>query len=334
MQSEIKRNHMADIVKGICSIFVVTTHFAWSDAERRFFLFPFWIDMAVPAFMIISGYANAVSFEKKRTDSLRKAYAPQNIADKFIRYTRPFAAVYCLEALLMIAKYGAGLESGWLTGWISGGFGPGSYYFPILVQLIFLFPLIYFLIRRYGHFGLLLCGVMNGCYEVWQYGLNMKESWYRLLVFRYLLLIAFGCYLYLGGKKRNPVIAFGGCAGCIFIILVKYAGYSPEILRYWSGTSFLAAMYIMPLMGKLLVSPVCASLRCGSLERLGRASYHIFLVQMMYYCFLSEPIYRIIKIRAAALVVDVCLCLFGGYLFYLAEGRFTANIKTQIRKYT
>lgn len=73
-QDGIKRNHAADILKGICIVCIVITHFSWSDTERRMFLFPFWIDMAVPVFMVISGYTHSISFEKRHIGEITQAY--------------------------------------------------------------------------------------------------------------------------------------------------------------------------------------------------------------------------------------------------------------------
>ena len=58
----MKRNQFIDVLKGICIIFVIITHYNWSNAARLKYFFPFWIDMAVPIFMIISGYENANCF--------------------------------------------------------------------------------------------------------------------------------------------------------------------------------------------------------------------------------------------------------------------------------
>ena len=91
---EIKsRNHFIDILKGICIIFVVITHFDFKGNELRMF-FPFWIDMAVPIFMIVSGYVYACSFTKKNIENLSEAYKLKNIVNKIIRYSIPFLIAF------------------------------------------------------------------------------------------------------------------------------------------------------------------------------------------------------------------------------------------------
>lgn len=56
-----------DILKIICMCFIVITHFNWNEKQEQVLLFPFWIDMAVPILMIITGYNYYNSFNKHGT---------------------------------------------------------------------------------------------------------------------------------------------------------------------------------------------------------------------------------------------------------------------------
>ena len=62
--TENHNNSFVDVLKGICIIMVVVTHFSWEEHERLYYLFPFWIDMAVPIFMLISGYVYTISYKR------------------------------------------------------------------------------------------------------------------------------------------------------------------------------------------------------------------------------------------------------------------------------
>ena len=70
----LNRNHFIDVLKGICIIFVIFTHASWTDEQRLKFLFPFWIAMAVPFFMLVSGYVYTKSFQKNSVETLDSAY--------------------------------------------------------------------------------------------------------------------------------------------------------------------------------------------------------------------------------------------------------------------
>lgn len=337
MSNVVLRNRRVDLLKGICIIFVIVTHFAWEAAERKVYLFPFWIDMAVPVFMIISGYINASSFERRKISSLKEAYSWESILKKFIRYTLPFAIIYLIEVVFLFGEHvisGNALGHGWVILWVIGGYGPGGYYYPIMIQFIFLFPIIYFIVHKYGFAGVLICGGINGIYEVLKCCIGMSEDVYRVLVFRYILLVAFGCYFWL--KKRNTKYDFAlwlaGGLGIGFIIFVDYIGYVPKLLYYWTGTSFLASLYIVPLVGKFLSNSRFVSLHCEAVEQLGKASYHIFLVQMVYWYFLAGIVGRVINWRFVPLIVGVVFCIAAGWLFYKAESRLSARIIGYINK--
>ena len=62
------RLNYLDFYKGICIIFIIITHYSWNDNERLHYLFPFWIDMAVPVFMVITGYVTSLSFQNRGTE--------------------------------------------------------------------------------------------------------------------------------------------------------------------------------------------------------------------------------------------------------------------------
>ena len=64
------RNRTLDILKGLAVVIVLITHYAWTREQRLIPIFPYLIDMAVPVFMIISGYVGALSFHRHGIDSL------------------------------------------------------------------------------------------------------------------------------------------------------------------------------------------------------------------------------------------------------------------------
>ena len=334
--SEKKRSYVADILKGICIILVVINHFHWQNDEGLLPIFPYLIGMAVPIFMILSGYVYSIAYESRAITSIRQVYSIDYIIDKLARYTIPFVIVYIME---LIAFYRLGNQYGMgeiIWTFMNGGFGFGSYYFPIMIQFIFVFPFIYFLIKRFEFSGLLLCGLFNALFEILQRAYFVSEMQYRLLIFRYLLLIAFGCYLYLRTKPLKRVVGIVSmlCGG-LFLWAVCYGGYVPPIINHWTRTSFVAALYIMPIIGLVLGSEKCSRMRCKPLEYLGKASYHIFLMQMFFYQFLAYPI----EVRLAdvssyiRLLISIVVCICCGILFYVIETRITRILLSAIHHF-
>ena len=101
-----KRNNYLDIVKGIAILFIIITHFSWSDQERMKYFFPFWIDMAVPMFMIVSGYVYSVSFQGKGSN-FKIYYQANEIFKKLIRYILPFTSILIIDTLVEFILHGS-----------------------------------------------------------------------------------------------------------------------------------------------------------------------------------------------------------------------------------
>lgn len=170
-----RRYHSIDFAKGICILMIIVTHYAWEEPERLRYFFPFWIDMAVPIFMIISGFVYAKSFEKHHIENIGVAYSVRICLSKIIRYTVPFVIAFAIEEIAFnsIGTVDHGiLQLGSI--FLCGGIGPGSYYYPIMIQFIFYFPIIYFIIRKYDYKGVFICALINVIYEVLKSVYGMK----------------------------------------------------------------------------------------------------------------------------------------------------------------
>lgn len=332
----MKRNHMIDILKGVCIIFIILDHYTgWGETMRLQLLFPYWITMAVPVLMILSGYVYSLSYERHNILTLKDAYRPKFIIEKFIRYTIPFLIAYLLEFAISAFDNGIWvILSTWIKGLFTGGWGPGSYYYPIMVQFIFVFPVIYFIIKKYDFAGLVLCGILNALYEWMQYVYELSYVTYRLLLLRYILLIAFGCYICIGKtmpkKWLSWICTFVGTG---FIWLYNYQGYEPTILIHWTETCFIAALFIMPLTKFLLTSKKMKHITCKPLEFLGKASFNIFLVQMVYFNYVAKFVYKFSQSALILNIINLSICILAGIVFYHIESRITKKLLDYIRNW-
>ena len=330
LQSDLNgRYRSVDFVKGICIVFILITHYMWSDSERLKLLFPFYIDMAVPIFMIISGYVHAKSFTKKNIATIGEAYTLKNTIGKIIRYTVPFVLAFVFEE---VAYSAIGVVSHkpfqMLLIFLGGGFGPGSYYFPIMIQFVFWFPIIFFIIKKYDFTGLIICGAINVTYEILKLAYGMNEGCYRVLIFRYTLLIAYGIYLTKGNSRRKRISIICEVIGITYIVLVNYFGIKPVITEFWSGTSVIACLYIIPISSFLIFNKAHSRL----VEFIGKASYDIYLVQMVYYVG-AGAMYKVVGNRVLQLLINILVCLVAGMVFYIIESSITKALNTKVSKY-
>jgi len=321
-----RRYSSIDLIKGICILLVIFTHYTWDNYEQLRFLFPFWVDMAVPVFMIISGYVYAKSYLKHDV-SIEDAYSMRFVSDKIIRYTIPYLIAFSIEEIafgLLGTVEISLIQIGY--SFLSGGIGPGSYYYPVMMQFIFWFPVIYFIIKKYKSYGFLICGFINFIYELLKWAYGMNEGCYRLLLFRYTLVIAFGCYMAIEANSiKKSFLYFGMMIGIVYIILFRYIGLTPLITTYWTGTSFFACLYILPITLMMMSSGI----HFKPLELLGRASYNIFLTQMVYFKCTKFVgfVYEIIPDRPFRVLFNFIICSVVGVIFYYIEYPITKKAK-------
>lgn len=320
----MKRNNFLDVLKGICILLVILTHFDWVEPQRLKYLFPFWMNPAVPVFMIISGYVFSESFKRKNVSTLKEAYNLKGILDKVIRYTMPLILIYAVELFvkLVILKQQIPVME-LVTQFFFGGYGPGSYYYPYMIEFIFVFPLIFFAIKKWDFKGLVLCAGADFLYEALKVPTGMTGAVFRLIVLRYIFAIAFGCYISLGKmqfKKWMGVASF--LFGAAFIYIVCYTDYKPVIFYRWSRTSMLAVFYIAPIAYLLITR---CKWECKPLVLMGKASYNIFFVQMAVFHIVTAVNGGIPGTFVPMLLTYVC-CIVLGILFYKVETPITKRV--------
>lgn len=167
----MKRNRTIDFLKGLCVVLIITNHNAWTESERLRFLFPFWVDMAVPTLMILSGFLAAESFKRNGINSFSEAYNKDFLIRKILRLLVPFTIVFAVEVVLrsIIAPKSPLF---FLLSFFAGGGGSGCYYTPIMTQFIFVFPIIFFSLKDI---------VLRGCCGASLQMLYMKLSRHHMV---------------------------------------------------------------------------------------------------------------------------------------------------------
>lgn len=287
--------------------------------------------------MVISGYVYYLSFQKNRIEHFESAYTFAFLLPKIIRYTVPFAMAMGIEFLFLVMMHKLNLS--FFGGVIRGGNGPGSYYFPIMIQFLFLYPVIYFAIEKNGIKGFLVCLAVNALYEFFQRIYWVDAELYRVLVLRYISVIAFGSLLASEHKGEiktvHKIIAF--FIGVVFIFIEAYTSYSPKIIIHWTGTCFLATLYILPICCFLFEK--CRNVRIAPLELAGKASFNIFLTQMLFFVYagqISRKVFANVQnqyvLTALQNLFNILVCVIFGILFYKMEKRLTSKILKLFKK--
>ncbi len=335
---EVKRNRSLDILKGILSIFIISLHHPFVDKYSGMLHYPWWIYMTVPAFFFISGYVSSLSSEKKGYNKIEDMYRVKDLLCRCLRFVIPFTIFFVFEQIVFrifgiykvgIVKYGL-LALGF--DWLNGGIGPGSYYFTIMIQYVFVFPLIFLCVKKKGFKGVLIVFAANFLFEVLKQSYSMNDVEYRLMVFRYIFAAAVGSYAFLGDPSKEkksikyPLLLTSFAVGGFFIYLFSYTSYKPKLITFWSGTSFLTVLFIVPF---LLFFVRKVNIHFFPLEIIGKATFNIYLVQMVYYVFYD--FFQKGRDDLSGYLISLAVCIGGGVLFWLGESKFTGWIIKKIK---
>ena len=313
-----------NILKAVAIIFVIITHNNYSTNAKDNIFFAYFISMAVPLFMLITGFNYSLSFSKIK-DCIFKGYI-KSILRKFIRLTIPFLIIFFIEWGFNIWNI---RNNHFATVLINGGTGPGSYYYPVMVQMMLLFPFMYLLIRKYKEKGIIIIFIVQLLFELICYFTNINVEVYRILCFRYIFLVSLGCYLTLKVDKITPnTLLLMEIIGINFISILICGNskqtYAPFTL--WSRTSMLTAFYIFPIFAYIYYNYNLniPNRFLNIISEIGRASWHIFLIQMLYFCIIPGSFKYPLKIMLPiSLLVNTVL----GWVFYKIEKQIQSKIK-------
>lgn len=325
-----KRIYVIDYLKAICIMMVIFTHYSWADKKTPFFTLV--IAMAVPIFMVLSGFNFSMSYDRKINSTLKEMYAPRLFFSRLRRFLFPFIVIFIAEIILhpiILNKHYSLRRMPFL--FLRGGIGPGSYYTPTVLLMIIVFPLIYLCIRRLSGWGVAIMTMSHLLYEVLVVVLGMEKSTYRLVFFRYLVFVALGCYFYFHSKdrKRYPLTPLALCLMFLVGITYNITHYQFHvrlpIFIYWPKTAMPMAFYIFPIicvLVKKLGTKKLPEILHNFMSGIGRASYHIFLVQMVYFRLFDQLVlpgaHMVFRIAA-----NFIICLSAGYGYFLLEGKLS-----------
>lgn len=315
-------------MKAICIVFVICNHSGLFDKTKPIFLLS--IDKAVPIFVLLSGYVLAIG---AGSGAVRESYRGGRLWRKFVRYTIPALTAFLLWLILKYIHGDALSLFEIIKSFCLGRYGPGSYYYPLMLQFVLLSPVVLWAVDRLGFHGVVFAGLCNFYFDICSGTYLLPAALYRVLIFRYLLAIALGIYL---GRNRdteieNRNIVLMLAVGIGYILLPSIWGYAYKIYTFdpWRRTSMISLLYVFPIVYMLLrhgerhVSKTAAG---KTAELAGRASYHILYTQMIYYVVrptFDERIFDVARLgNAGELIFNITVSLTAGILFWYLDERY------------
>lgn len=328
------RIFVLDALKAFAAIMVIVTHFQWESREN--FLFYYVINMAVPIFMIISGYNFSASYERMKSKNMRAWI--EKFIKQIICFTVPYMMVWTvrmIEKIVWLKKAYTPLEI--VEQFIIGGDGPGSYYYPLLIQMIFVVPIINYIVKNVGGgVGYIFMG--NILLEILVVRTPISSQIYRLLLIRYLFILALGCWMFYNRYEKGYKLIIENIIfviiGSFYLWLLITRKYTPKLFFDWKNRSLFCGLYIYPII--CYIFRRCNEYKLKSkigklISDIGKASYCIFLMQMLYYVSGADTVVGTFLDTAPHLIFNIFICLICGLGLDLLCKRFINIIYELLR---
>lgn len=328
--AEQNRTILIDILKAFAICFVIMNHSGLFDRKNDP-IFLIFIDKAVPIFMILSGYLLALTCEKK---SAAELFNLEDLKRKFLRLTIPTLISYIISLSIKVYSNDKIQLIQIVKDFILGKYGLGSYYYGLMVQFLIVGPAILLLIRKYNTHGLVFCGLFNFVYDACCSFHGLNVSYYRVIIFRYVLYIALGIFLFLlirdNKKIQLKTIIEMISAGMIYVFLPSKWDYTYRIFTYdpWQRTSMISALYVFPIIYLLFVNykDVTADTKIKRfISKIGQASYHIMYTQMIFYLIrpgFNNHVFDLSRLNMVLqLAINLTFSVASGLLFYYMDNK-------------
>lgn len=293
---------------------------------------------AVAIFMLVTGYLLTGSL-KKRQKPFKEWYTGQNITVRIMRFYLPLIPIFIIGLLYKIFvidyEYTV-LEV--IVRFFLGGFKPGSYYVTILAEIVLIFPIIFYVIKRFKSRGLFAIFALHLIYDFLCTFLGMNDVLYKFLVFRFISHIALGVYGnitdFKEDKKINTVLF---TVGLLYVVVCVYTGaYNPKMFFQWRDASFFVAIFMyVPVMlfisitRKLTYSDTKLSKMTMTFAN---STYHIFLVQLLYYTTIGYKFNADVYNLVITLPVNLLVTITVGIGYYLLASPLEKKITDYVSK--
>ncbi|MBR5166489.1 MAG: acyltransferase family protein [Salinivirgaceae bacterium] len=305
-----------DFLKAYAIICVVIAH-CFPSSLWNYCLFQVWADMQVPMFILIQvfhAYKRGTKPTIKWTPLLKRIVVPFVIIQIIILlYRLWFSGQSAYDVLISSVVY--------------GGYGPGSYYFWIYIQvaiiLVLMYPLVQKLTRRQLTWLFLFFSVgCECCFSL----INLPDVLYRLLAIRYLFLIPLALIWVNEGVILNVRNVLLSILSIIAVVFFSFWKVDLEPLFYNSGwaTHRWICYFYLPTLLTYALWYVYRSINKSKLsffiEKIAKSSYEIYLIQMM--VFVMLPIYRLSFIHSGVfrliswMMLMFVLSIIGGIVMH------------------
>lgn len=318
-----------DILKCFAIISVVIIHSVSPEfLKDSYAVFHFW--QAVPVFLVIMGINLAVSYSKRNFSSLNQYYSWNNMVHRIKRVIPMFMFIFIAGLIWGLIR--GNYYIGWKTflGYIPIP-SPGNVFLSVILQMVIVAPALVYFYRKYKIQTIIFCFVSNLLFELIAlhvFTMDDKFFYYSFFV-RTLAIVVLGLYVgekLINGKLKNifdnGLIKIGIVFSSLYLMIASASGWKfPYFIEDYGTQNILAIFY--PMMLVILIMQInFDKLKDGVVFKflclIGKASYHILLVQMLYFG-LRYGSYANQMQLVRAILVNIFITVGFGILFYYGE---------------
>lgn len=321
-----KHFQQIDVLKGAAIVSVIALHsLTKPELVSSYAIYHIW--QAVPLFMILMGLNLGLGL-KPEAQKLSTLYNRSYFTKKATRILLPFLIIFILSLLLGFLwqyLFNQDLIEFKKYTWIGllPVSGKGNYFITLLLQSILVLPLVSYCFSRRPLLTTIALVLLEVLFLLVSKHYNLfddKESeyLYSAALPRYFSALALGLWLAKAIKQRLKfswlaVFLGAGTFSILYLYLIIYGGlHIPLIYESWDMQNVFSFGYpALLILSTVYVLPASSdNIILRGVAYLGQASYHIFLVQVLYFGLTTEH---------SNLLFNEVICLSLGYLFYVVE---------------
>ncbi|WAC05465.1 MAG: acyltransferase family protein [Methanoregula sp.] len=334
-----------DLLKGM-AIIAVVLHHTLSVSILLAIGAPFYIYHSVPLLILIAGFTGTYAYMRRNYTTISQCYDAGLLYRRFRRLIIPYVMIFLLQIAIIHIIFHNSFDMGSLVySFLTGGYGLGAYFVPVIIQSILIVPILYLLALRNPYAMLVGAFVFDLAMEYLAYISVIPLELYYVLYAQFLFAGALGVWLALSARRLTLWIAILGFFSAVYIWITYYTQlFTPFFETNIVGVISQAPAYfwtcILALTGLMFLPKKAETWFYRGLANVGKASWHIFLVQMTFF-FLWQPLaekvlfpfYNLfptaisfVGISLIALVT-ITICSGTGYLWYVFESSWTNSGK-------
>lgn len=304
----------------------------------------FHVGQAVSIFFILMGFTTLLSFRHNKFNIFRTFYWKDYLNGRLKRIIVPFLITFFVSLLfgIYIGKYYIGLN--YFIGHLPVS-GPGNYFITMVFQYVFIAPFIYLLYQISPKFMLITLFSIEFLFQLIVPHISIFTNnpyLYNANILRGFSALALGFYICddfmkKGSidimSKKNKFILIGFFISIIYLFLAQFTRQPfPLFSESWAYQNLLSFFY--PLIIIIFVlntnfNKYQSNIIYKFCLQIGKASYHIFLVQLLWFGFGLSLVALITKDN---LLIMGPIAIFANLTFCIGIGLGFYSFQTKIFK--